>query len=270
MIKSWISQIDQKTQICQIWEGVYHIRVPKTIHAESPFIYLMLINGRAYVQDTGPVSDEADFPLKEIIGEAISLAGHDIAESELIVYHTHSHGDHIGGDPMFKNSHELIPPGIMHLVQAFDLKAFCQIEGKDVYIDPLGELIFIPIPGHDRTTVATYHVRSGILFPSDTLYPGRIYIHDWKEFKLSIQRLVSFSEKHAIRAIYGTHIEISKYPYQEFVDQTLYQPEEHDLRLSLHDLHQLHCVCSRLPSLLVPIKLPNLTLVPVSERFFDE
>ena len=52
----------------------------------------------------------------------------------------------------------------------------------------------VPIPGHSDLSVALYDRNTAILLPGDSLYPGRLYVHDFAAFQASTERLVKFTE----------------------------------------------------------------------------
>ena len=63
----------------------------------------------------------------------------------------------------------------------------------DADID-LGDRVIdvIPIPGHEKSSIALYDRQTGVLLTGDTLYPGRLYVPaaDFATFVESVQRLV--------------------------------------------------------------------------------
>ena len=101
-------------------------------------------------------------------------------------------------------------------------------------------LDIIPIPGHQKASIALYDSYSQLLLTGDTFYPGRLYIEDWSTFKTSIKRLVDFSNTHSIRYILGNHIEMTATLGKDYPIGTTYQPEEQQLPLFKKDLDELH------------------------------
>ena len=96
----------------------------------------------------------------------------------------------------------------------------------------------IPAPGHQDEGIAVYDSRTGWLLTGDNLYPGRLYVKNWNEFRSSIGRLVEFSKTHRISAVLGTHIEMSSTGKLFDVGST-YQPNEANLALAAEDLSKL-------------------------------
>ena len=97
----------------------------------------------------------------------------------------------------------------------------------------------IPIPGHSTTSLALYDRQTGILLTGDSLYPGRLYVHDWNAFVKSTRRLVVFTQDKLIAHILGCHVEQSRTPYLDYPVGTIYQPDEHALALSRGELNRI-------------------------------
>jgi len=121
-----------------------------------------------------------------------------------------------------------------------DVKSFFKIENwpfQNSKID-LGDRVLeiIPIPGHQKASIAVYDYETKILLSGDSFYPGRLYINDWQSFKLSTQRLVDFTSQHKIAYILGNHIEMTKTPGKDYPIGTRFQPDEHILPLKVKDL----------------------------------
>ncbi|MEH6621127.1 hypothetical protein [Maribacter arcticus] len=73
----------------------------------------------------------------------------------------------------------------------------------------------------------------------DTFYPGRLYVNDWNAFKMSIERLVKFTDTNEVSTILGNHIEMTQTPGVDYPMETMYQPKEHQLPLSVLTLKEL-------------------------------
>ncbi len=104
----------------------------------------------------------------------------------------------------------------------------------------------IPIPGHEKASIAVYDYKTKILLSGDSFYPGRLYIKDWPSFKLSIQRLIDFTNSHKLSYILGNHIEMTENPGKDYPVGTTFQPEEHVLPLKIKDLQSLNKALKRL------------------------
>jgi hypothetical protein len=80
----------------------------------------------------------------------------------------------------------------------------------------------------------------------DTFYPGRLYINDWIAFKMSIERLVKFTDIYEVSTILGNHIEMTQTAGVDYPMGTIYQPKEHQLALSVLTLKELSNALTKL------------------------
>ena len=48
------------------------------------------------------------------------------------------------------------------------------------------------IPGHEASHVAVYDHGAHLLLSGDSIYPGHIFIQDWRTYRASMQRLEAF------------------------------------------------------------------------------
>ena len=80
------------------------MRQSKSVHYEAPFLYLLFGNDRALLLDTGATADAGAVPAARRLSTGSSPTGsarHPRERYELIVAHTHGHGDHVAGDGQF-------------------------------------------------------------------------------------------------------------------------------------------------------------------------
>jgi glyoxylase-like metal-dependent hydrolase (beta-lactamase superfamily II) len=98
----------------------------------------------------------------------------------------------------------------------------------------------IGIPGHHATHIALFDAQTGILFTGDTLYPGRLYISNFPEYLMSIQRLVDFTAARSVCWVLGTHIEMSNTPGDDYAFGADFHPDEHPLQLTRDHLLELN------------------------------
>ncbi len=238
---------DPMIQVVQLNSSTWILRQNKCIHYEAPFMYLFLGKEKALLMDTGATEDEKKFPLYETVRKLIeqweTLINGNI---ELVVAHTHSHKDHIAADIQFRNKPRTTVVG----VKIDDVKSFFNFQHwplENGKLDLGGRIIeFIPIPGHQITSVAAYDYKTKILLTGDSFYPGRLYIDDWNSFKLSIQRLSDFVSMHPINFILGNHIEMTKTAGKDYPTGITYQPDEHILPLKVNDLYLLNSALKKL------------------------
>jgi glyoxylase-like metal-dependent hydrolase (beta-lactamase superfamily II) len=238
---------DPPIQIVKYNSNTWILRQNKCINYEAPFLFLFLGYKKALLMDTGATEDENQFPLYETVKRLINQWEKTIdTQVELIVAHTHNHGDHKAGDIQFKNKPNTTVVG----VEVDVVKAYFKLDNwplENSRID-LGNRIIeiIPIPGHENASIAVYDYETKILLSGDSFYPGRLYINDWHSFKLSIQRLIDFTNSHKISYILGNHIEMTKNNGKDYPVGTTFQPEEHILPLKIKDLHLLNKALKRL------------------------
>ena len=232
---------DVPIQVIRYNNNTWILRQNKCVHYEAPFLYLFMGKKKALLMDTGATEDEASFPLYATVRKIIEDQGEkNKVRIELIVAHTHNHSDHTAGDIQFKNKPNTTIAGL----NIDDVKSIFKIDkwpSENGSID-LGERILevIPIPGHQKASIAVYDNETKILLTGDSFYPGRLYINDWPSFKLSTQRLLNFATIHKISYILGNHIEMTKDAGKDYPTGTTFQPKEHRLPLQLKDLTELN------------------------------
>ena len=101
----WIDGTDcdaeRPVQIHAYNDDLFILRQSLCTDFEAPFIYLIFGEDRVLMQDTGAGS----IPIRAIVDDIISrwLDTHDRTTIELIVSHSHSHGDHVAGDSQFSH-----------------------------------------------------------------------------------------------------------------------------------------------------------------------
>jgi hydroxyacylglutathione hydrolase len=239
---------DPAIQLHRFDADTFVLRQNKCINFEAPFIYVLLGDQKVFVLDTGATADPARFPIQVTIRNLIAqrIAERGQARLELVVAHSHAHGDHVAGDRQFVGQPDttLVGPGVAAV------QSFFQITGWPTQTVPfeLGgrTLTIIPIPGHEPAHIAVHDPRTGWLLTGDSLYPGRLYVRDWPAYRASIARLAAFSRTSTISAVLGTHIEMSKAPGVDYPAGTTFQPDEHLLPLSVRHLDELNAALVRI------------------------
>jgi hydroxyacylglutathione hydrolase len=232
---------DAFIQVVKYDANTWILRQNKCVNYEAPFMFLFLGDKKVLLMDTGATEEESTFPLyKTINGLIADWQKENNKTVELVVAHTHSHGDHWAGDVQFKNKPGVTVVGLTeeNVQQFFNLTNW---PAKSASFD-LGNRVveIIPIPGHDKTSIALYDKQSRLLLTGDTFYPGRLYVRDWDAFKQSIQRLVDFTSSHKIDYLVGNHIEMSGTPGKDYPTGSTYQPDEAPLPLTVKDLKFLN------------------------------
>jgi hypothetical protein len=94
---------EPKIQVHYYDEHTVILRQSKSVSYEAPFLYLLFGNDRALLLDTGATADPERFPLREKVDRlvAVWLAKYPREGYELVVAHTHGHGDHVAADGQF-------------------------------------------------------------------------------------------------------------------------------------------------------------------------
>ena len=185
---------DPPIQLVQLNASTWILRQNKCTNYEAPFLFLFFGSQKALLMDTGATEDETLFPLygtvKKLVDQWEQTTGHKV---DLIVAHTHAHGDHVAGDNQFKNKPNTVVVG----KTVADVATFFTIANwpTSTGVLDLGnrQIDVIPIPGHDKSSIALYDHETKLLLSGDSVYPGRLYIRDWAAFTASIQRLTDFA-----------------------------------------------------------------------------
>ncbi len=232
---------DPLIQVVRLNRSTWILRQNKCVNYEAPFMYLFFGSKKALLMDTGATEDEKQFPLYETVRKLIEgWEKENNGHLELVVAHTHSHKDHTAADIQFINKPRTMVVGL----KIDEVRSFFKFQKwplANSKFDLGGRVMeFIPIPGHQIASVAVYDYNTKILLTGDSFYPGRLYIDDWKQFKLSIQRLSDFVSNHQVNYILGNHIEMTNTAGIDYPMGTTFQPDEHILPLKANDLFLLN------------------------------
>jgi len=246
-------------------DSSYILRQNKCLSYEAPFIYLIFGTEKVLVLDTGATKDEAKFPLYQKVKSLIEDRKNTLNDKSLdiLVLHSHNHGDHYAGDSQFegKPSVTLIKPAI----ESFELfTSHLESNRGELTLD-LGnrKLIIITTPGHQEEAITIYDPHTQWLLTGDSFYPGYLYVKNWREYKQSISKLVSFSQTHEVSLLLGAHIEKGRSAGQFYPVGTIYQPFESPLGLKVNDLLELDSKL-RASSEVREIKADNFVVLPMN------
>jgi hydroxyacylglutathione hydrolase len=247
--------------------SVFILRQSGCIHFEKPFLYLIFGRDRALLEDTGAGDIDTAPAVMDLI-KKWAKRNDKTGPVPLIVLHSHSHGDHIAGDPGFKSlpNVQLVAASVAELQKAFGIKNW---PTDIVPIDLGGRIIdLIPIPGHDVASIALYDRQTGMLLTGDSFYPGRLSVSnaDFPTFVASHQRLVDFTRNRPVAHILGTHIEQTNTPFVDYPRGTVYQPDEHVLELTRGVLLELNEALIGLHGNLERVVLRDVILSPRAPR----
>jgi hydroxyacylglutathione hydrolase len=232
------------------------LRENKCLNYEANFIYVFFGTDKVLLQDTGSIPRDFVgapgqerfrqlFPLRDTVENLIGqwLRAHPNADGsvrprssiELLVTHSHSHGDHVSGDFLFKDPNgQPFPYTRIAGLKPRDVATFFGMTSwpdKAAVVDLGGRrLEVLPIPGHEPSHVAVYDPRGQLLLTGDTLYPGHLFVNDWADYRASVKRLNDWvHEKDAsgglmrpITFVLGNHIEKKPaagefYPYPSWI-----------------------------------------------------
>lgn len=217
------------------------LRQSKATHYEAPFLYLLFGEERALLLDTGATADPVLFPLRSVVDDLCKawLSRNPRDNYELVVAHTHSHGDHVAADAQFVGRPLTTVVGTRReeVAQFFGLSDWPR--GEATFDIGDRELHVLPIPGHEPASIAIYDPRTHILLTGDTVYPGRLYVQNFSQFQASIAKLEAFAASNPISHLMGAHVEMSARPRRDYPLGTTYQPREAALWMSVDQLHAI-------------------------------
>jgi glyoxylase-like metal-dependent hydrolase (beta-lactamase superfamily II) len=234
---------DPPIQVHAYDSNTFILRQSMCADFEGPFMYLFFGTQRAYLMDTGAGGVPIAATVNEIVANWEAANGLDV---ELLVGHTHSHGDHIAGDSQFFGNPEttVIGTSVAAVTGAY---GFTNWPLDTVVLDLGGrKLDILAIPGHQNAHIAAYDRETGLLVTGDTLYPGFLFISgavgggNFAKYQASIQRLVDFTASRPVTSVLGTHVEMKSTPFQAYPYGTNNQPDERDLPLLLDHLEELN------------------------------
>lgn len=96
---------DPPLQVHHYDEHTVILRQSEDATFEAPFLFLLFGRDRALLLDTGATKDPEGFPLRATADSLVSAwldkhprDGHSDSDYELVVAHSHAHGDHVAGD----------------------------------------------------------------------------------------------------------------------------------------------------------------------------
>ena len=223
-----MADADPALQVRRLDADTFVLRQSKSRTFEAPFLHLLLGGDRALLLDTGAVKDEADCPVREAVEALVTgwLDGRPRDGYELVVAHTHAHGDHRAGDGQFTDrpGTRVVGSDLGSVRAEFGLEDWpAQVAAYDLG----GRVLEVTgIPGHHATSIAVHDPTTGLLHTGDTVYPGRIYVEDPEALLDTLDRLVAFAEDRGVRHVLGCHVEMTSTPGRDHPLGSRYQPDE--------------------------------------------
>jgi len=229
---------DPAIQVHHCDEHTVIMRQSKSVNYEAPFLFLLFGNERALLLDTGATADAERFPLRVTVDKLIAdwLARHPRSQYELVVAHTHGHGDHVAGDVQFAGRPDTtVVSRDVEAVQAHF--GFTSWPDEIVTFDLGGRVLDVTgSPGHHRAAITIYDPWTGFLLTGDTVIPGRLYVDDHDVFLASMNRMVELAGSRHVTHVLGCHVEMTTRPGRDFPLGATYQPGERPLQLTVEQL----------------------------------
>jgi hydroxyacylglutathione hydrolase len=245
----------------------YILRQSLCTNFEAPFLYLLFGSDKALLLDTGAGGIQIYAAVKGLVDAWLLANGK--SSIELIVAHSHAHGDHVAGDSQFNGKPNVTVVGTSQTAvkNFFGIATWpTQIVAYDLGGGRV--LDVIPIPGHHGAHIAIYDRRTANLLTGDSLYPGRLYVNgaasqgQWNVYKASVQRLVDFTATRDLCHVLGTHIEMTSTPTVDFPLGSTHHPNEHVLQLGRSHLLELDATLDTLPTPMLK-KLASFIIYPI-------
>jgi hydroxyacylglutathione hydrolase len=235
---------DPMLQTHQADAGTFIFRQSKCTSFEAPFMYLLIGTERSLLVDTGAPTAGTDLPMRATV-DAILAEHSGGPRHELIVAHSHAHGDHAAWDGQFTTRPQtvVVPRRPREIQLRFGIQQWPESRGTF----DLGDrrLTILPIPGHEDQHIAIHDPKTAVLLTGDTLYPGLLVVNNWKAYRSSARRLATFAQSHEISSVLGAHVEMAR-SGALFPLGTTFQPGEHPLPLFKADLERWTAACEDL------------------------
>jgi len=236
MTPKWIHGAPGEPPIQVHWydERTVILRQAKSLNYEAPFLFLLFGDARALLLDTGATEDPERFPLRRTVDGLVDewLSRHPTEGYELVVAHSHGHGDHVAGDGQFADRPStVVVPREVDAVREFF--GFDEWPAQTVTFDLGGRILeIIGSPGHHQAAITIYDPATGILLTGDTVLPGRLYVFDLPAYLSTMDRLVAFAATRRITDVLGCHVEMKRRGRKDYPIGATYQPDERPLELT--------------------------------------
>ncbi|MFG2123559.1 MBL fold metallo-hydrolase [Streptomyces sp. NPDC048710] len=255
---------DPDIQVHAYDEHTFILRQNMAVHYEAPFLFLLCGNERAVLIDTGATESAEFFPLRRVVDGLLAdwLDRHPRDGYQLLVLHTHGHGDHVAGDDQFTDRPDTTVVGADR-AGAWRYFGFDADPDAVAHVDLGGRVLeCLATPGHHEAAVTFYDPATGLLLTGDSVYPGRLYIEDVPAFARSIDRLIEFAGRRPVTHVLGCHIEMTTEPGVDYPVRTTYQPDEPPLQLTPAHLGRIRDALTELDTDLTWRAYPDFVLCP--------
>jgi len=232
---------DPPIQVHRYDQHTVILRQSKSVNYEAPFLYLLFGNDRALLLDTGATADPARFPLRATVDQLIAewLAQYPRDNYQLVVAHTHGHGDHVAGDSQFaaRPATTVVDRELDAVQRYFGITGWPE---QIVSFDLGGRVLDVTgSPGHHRAAITIYDPWTGFLLTGDTVLPGRLYAFDFPEFLESLDRMIALADARGVTHMLGCHIEMTRQRGRDYPLGATYQPDERALEMTVAQLKEV-------------------------------
>jgi hydroxyacylglutathione hydrolase len=214
-----------KLHIIKLNDNTFVLRQDKSTTFEAPFMYLLIGSEKALLIDTGALEEDG--------GELVRALNQLIpAGVGLLAVHTHPHEDHIAGDKMLRESHELKCKDKLEIITTtLPDNAKLELGKRTVEVITAGS-------GHSDWDICFLDPSTNLLFVGDVVYPGYLYVRNYDSFQKGIAHLYRRSKGRYAYTM-GAHVEMSSccglYP-----SGALHQPDEVNIQQSPDVLERLY------------------------------
>jgi glyoxylase-like metal-dependent hydrolase (beta-lactamase superfamily II) len=241
--ETWIdgaNESEPQMQVQRYDADTYVIRQSVKTNVEAPFIYLFFGTERVLEIDTGAGGLKVRPTIDKVIADWVQAKG--LKSIQLVVAHSHSHGDHIAGDPEFVGRPNTVVVGHSpeQVATFFKITSWPETIAQ---FDLGGRILdIIPSPGHEPAEITVFDERTHILMTGDELYPGRLYVpaNQFQTYRNTIDRIFDFTRSKHVSWVFGTHIEMTRRPGRDYPFHAASHPLEHRLELPYADFLELH------------------------------
>ena len=224
---------DPVIQVHTVDDATFILRQSKDVNYEAPCLYLLCGTERALLLDTGAVANGG---VRQAVDDLLSGRPTGAPGYQLIIAHTHGHGDHVAGDGQFADRPRSTVVG--HDVAAVrDFFGFANWPEEVVTFDLGGRKLEVTgSPGHHAAAITVFDPATGFLLTGDTVYPGRLYAPDMPAFMASLDRMTEFAAARPVSHVLGCHIEMKRRPNRDYPLGCPYQPDEPPLQMTVAQL----------------------------------
>jgi hydroxyacylglutathione hydrolase len=226
---------DPAVQVHRYDEHTFVLRQSKDVHFEAPFVFLLFGNDRAILFDTGATDDRS---IRTTVDGLVDQwqQTHSQPDYDLVVAHTHGHGDHVAGDPSFADrANTTVVDKSVDSVR--DFFGFTDWPAEVVVFDLGGRVLEVMgLPGHQAASIAVYDPWTGLLLTGDSVLPARLYVDDMPAYIDSLNRLVDLADARPVSHVLGCHVEMTRRPARDYFPGCRYQPDEPPLPMTTAQL----------------------------------